>query len=61
MGSAVGVQREDSGPWMLGRITEHSDNDHNGRSYRTQITMTGRVTTRTARQIKQHQYQYNNT
>ena len=36
---------------MHGTIIDNSDNDHNSKSYRTQITKMDRVVTRTARHL----------
>ena len=33
IGSTVVVLGETSGPWMYGAITDHGDNNYNGRSY----------------------------
>ena len=52
IGSTVAFQREESGPWTHGTVTEHHDAEHNGRSYRLWITTTGRIMTRTAGNIK---------
>ena len=48
----VAVQREDRGPWKHGIITEHGDDEHNGRSYKISITKMQTVVTRTARYVK---------
>ena len=37
-GSTVAVQKEDDRLWTHDTITEHGDSDHNGRSYKMQIT-----------------------
>ena len=51
-GSTVGVQREDGRTWTLGTITEYSDHDHNGKSYRIWIMKLGKVVRRIWRYIR---------
>ena len=41
MGSTVGVQGEDCGPWIHGMIKRLRAEDHEGRSYRIRVTTTG--------------------
>ena len=55
VGSTVAMQREDGGPRTHGTITEHSNKDHDGWSYKMHITKTWQTVTRTTRNSKQHQ------
>ena len=51
IGSIVSVQQEDKWPWMHGTIIQHSDANHN-KSYKVQITQTGRIITGNAKHVK---------
>ena len=52
IGSTAYVMRGDSRPLTYGTVTNNSDSDHSGKSYRIQITKTDRIMTRTARNGK---------
>ena len=53
VGSIVLVQREDSGPWMYGRVVDHGTKEHNNKSYKIYVMKTGCIITCTACQIKE--------
>ena len=42
IGSNVGVQQEDGGPWTHGTIVGTGDHNHHSRSYTIQLTTNGR-------------------
>ena len=52
IGSAVAVQREDSGPWTHGTIVGSGNYNHHGRSYVIQLTTNGRHITQNRWHIK---------
>ena len=45
IGSTVAVQQEDGGPWTYGTVVDKGDHNHHNRSYKTQVTKTGRIIT----------------
>ena len=45
IGSTVVVQHEDGGPWTHGKIVGKGYHNHHNRSYKIQITTTGRIIT----------------
>ena len=50
--STVVIQREDGRPWMNGSITEHGNEDYNGKSYKKWTIKCGQKVTRSERHIK---------
>ena len=52
IGTQVMVQKEDTGPWTHGTITDHNKAKHNMRSYRIKLSLTGHVVTRNTKHIR---------
>ena len=52
IGSTVVVQQEDGGPWTHDTIIGNGDHNHRNRSYKTQVTTTGRIITCNRQHIK---------
>ena len=52
IGSTVVVQQEDGGLWTHGTIVGKGDHHHHNRSYKIQVTTTGRITTCNRQHIK---------
>ena len=50
--STVAVQWEDRGPWTHGTIIGKGDHNHHNRSYKIQVTTTGRIITHNRKHIK---------
>ena len=51
-GSIEAAKREDSRPWTFGMVIDHSDNEHNSQSHKACTTKTGRIVTRSARNVE---------
>ena len=51
-GSIVAMQWGDGRLWMCGSVVIHGTEDHNGRSYKIKVTMTGYTIKRKKRHIK---------
>ena len=45
IGSTVVVQREDGGPWTHDIVVDNGNHNHHSRSYKIQVTKTGRIIT----------------
>ena len=54
IGSTVAVQWEDGGPWTHGTIVGKGDHNHHNRSYKIQVTTTGKLITCTDNTSSQH-------
>ena len=52
IGTQVMVQKEDTGPWTHGTIIHHNKAEHNKRSYRIKLPLTGHVVTRNTKHIR---------
>ena len=52
IGSTVAVQWEDGGSWTHGTIVGMGDHNHHSRSYKIQVTTTGRIITCNRQHIK---------
>ena len=52
IGSPVAVQWEDRGPWTHGTIVGMGNHNHHSRSYKIQVTTTGRIITHNRQHIK---------
>ena len=52
VGSTVGVQEKDVGPWTCRTIVGVGDHNHNNRSYTIRITRTGHIVTRNSKLSK---------
>ena len=52
IGSTVVVQPEDEGPWTHGAVVDKGDYNHHNRSYKIQVTKTGRIITHNRQHIR---------
>ena len=52
IGWTVVVQWEDRVPWTHGTVVDKGDHNHHNRSYKIQVTKTGRITTHKRQHIR---------
>ena len=52
IGLTVVVQQEDGGPWTHGTVVDKGNHNHHNRSYKLQVTKTGRIITCNRQHIK---------